>query len=85
MRSRTTLNLDDSVMAQAKAEALRTGRTLTTFIEDAIRQVLYRGKKPAKAEPFDWPIHDLGSPLPGVDLNNSAALLDLMDEDDDPL
>ena len=34
---RTTIRLDDSLFAEVKAEAARTGRTMTEVIEDALR------------------------------------------------
>lgn len=76
---RTTLNLDDQLMRQAKEEAARSGRTLTSVVEDALREALSRRAtapvEPYRVQPF------AGSGLcPGVDLNDSAALLDLMDE-----
>ena len=33
----TTLRLDDKIYREAKAEAARQGRTITQFIEDALR------------------------------------------------
>ncbi len=83
---RTTLQIDDHLMRQVKKLAAETGRTLTGVVEDALCAALARramGKK--EAEPFVLPKLDLGPPLPGVDLDNSAALLDLMEEGDDPL
>jgi predicted transcriptional regulator len=35
---RTTLQLDDELVAQAKISAARSGRTLSQVIEDALRQ-----------------------------------------------
>lgn len=34
---KTTLNLDDQVLRQAKGRATREGITLTRFVEDALR------------------------------------------------
>lgn len=75
---RTTIRLDDALLAEVKALAARTGRTLTAVIEDALRQTI---QVRSAAE------HDRPSPptfagdglQPGVDLDDSAALLDLMD------
>jgi hypothetical protein len=39
----TTLRIDDDVYRQAKAEAARTGVTLTRFIEEALRDRVQRG------------------------------------------
>ena len=83
--ARTTLRLDKRLMREVKTLAVETGRTLTAVIEDSLRESLARRRQSSKAEPSSWPVLHLGPPLPGVDLNNSAALLDLMEEDDDPL
>jgi hypothetical protein len=37
---RTTLNLDDELMRRARIQAIRTNRTLSRLIEDAVRQHL---------------------------------------------
>lgn len=37
---RTTLDLNDDLMREAKARAAREGRTLTSLIEDGLRLVL---------------------------------------------
>ncbi|HYH32585.1 MAG TPA: DUF6364 family protein [Pseudonocardia sp.] len=37
---RTTLQLDDDLVVEAKVLAARTGRTLSQLIEDALRQTL---------------------------------------------
>ena len=39
---RTTLRLDDDLLAEVKQAAARTGTTLAEFIEDAIRESLSR-------------------------------------------
>jgi len=44
---KTTLNLDDTVMAQLKREAARQGRTLSEVVEMALRSLLRAQKKSA--------------------------------------
>ena len=80
---RTTIRLDDALLAAAKQEASRSGRTLTAVIEDALRQALAQ-RDGGRGEPVEL-ITCGGSGLqPGVDLDDSAALLDLMDGGGDP-
>jgi hypothetical protein len=69
-------------MIQAKKEAQRRGKTVTSLIEQGLRLVLKQPEEPRKK--FVLPVSDVqtGGLLPGVDLNNSAALLDLMEEDE---
>ena len=82
---RTTVNLDDDLLRGAKTLAAQTGRTLTSILEDALREVLYRRAK----TPHRKPVHLAVSTCkpgygPGVDLDNSAALLDILEGRDGP-
>ena len=76
---RTTIRLDDDLLARAKAHAARTGRTLTALIEDALRAALARGTTTPRGRRLSLPTHGSGGVQPGVDLDDSAGLLDLMD------
>jgi hypothetical protein len=78
---RTTLRIDDQLLRAAKKTAAETGRTLTAVIEDALRQSLSPSTSPAKSPRLRLPSLNLGETMPGVDLDNSSALLDLMDGD----
>lgn len=77
---RTTIRLDDPLLAAAKRHAAETGRTLTAVIEDALRRELARRSETPQARP-QLPISDArgGGLQPGVDLDDSASLLDLME------
>lgn len=76
---RTTIRLDDDLLARAKALAARTGRTLTAVIEDALRASLARGRPRARRTQVELPTFGSGGTLAGVDLDDSAALLDVME------
>ena len=79
---RTTIRLDPDLLAEAKALAARTNRTLTKVIEDALRESLARGpRRPSRSDPR-LPTFKGNGLQPGVDLDSNAALLDLMDEHD---
>ena len=76
---RTTVRLPDSLMRAAKRFARHTGRTLTQLLEDSLRAELQRGTRPRQvAEPL--PTYGGQGLRPGVDLNDAAALEDLMSE-----
>lgn len=75
---RTTIRLDDRLLRELKEHAVKTGRTLTAVIEDASRQFLARLEGRKELPPFR-PITFKGRLRPGVDLDDSAALLDLME------
>ena len=76
---RTTINLDDDLLAHAKAQASRSGKTLTAFVEDALRERLARQTAGGPTGRVILPTFMGKGLLPGVDLDNSAGLLDVMD------
>ena len=55
----TTLRLNEAIFREAKAEAARSGMTLTRFIEDSLRQRLGR-----KTSARRLPVFDSGLRLP---------------------
>ncbi len=44
-RMKTTLNIDDTVMAELKREAARQGRTMSELVEMALRLLLRQQRK----------------------------------------
>lgn len=78
---RTTVRLDDMLFRQAKKLAAETGRSLTAVIEDALREVVgRRSASSTRKEKIALPTFKGRGLRPGVDLDNSAALLDAMEE-----
>jgi hypothetical protein len=77
---RTTVTIDDRLFIEVKTHAAATGRTLGEVIEDALRAAMAR--RPAAAQVPPLPTWNGGGLQPGVDLDDSAALQDLMDESD---
>lgn len=82
---RTTLDLDDHLLQDARTAAVKSGRTLTSLIEDALRAALAKHRDAPPKKGIVWPSFNSGGLQPGVDLDNSAALLELMEEDDAPV
>lgn len=76
---RTTIRLDDDLLHDAKQAAAASGRTLTGLIEDALREALAKRHTPRAGAPVDLPTFGGGGLQPGVDLDDNAALLDLME------
>jgi hypothetical protein len=67
-------------MNQAKREAEQRGETVTALIEQGLRLVLAQSQQPARRERVTLPVSKAGGgALPGVDLNDSAALEDIME------
>jgi hypothetical protein len=66
---RTTIQLDGALLRQAKREAARRGISLTALIEKGLRLIL--SQPPVSSA--------TGGTLQGIDLSDSAALLDIME------
>jgi len=66
-------------MRQLKQMALETHRTLTSIIEDAVREVLARKKKKTIRTPVEIPTFGGGGLQPGVNLDSNVELLDRME------
>jgi hypothetical protein len=77
---RTTVRLNERLLAEAKRLAAQTGRTLTAVIEDALRQALADAKPSKRSHPPKLPTFRGQGLQPGVDLDDTAALLGLMEE-----
>ncbi len=80
----TTIRIDDQLLKKAKQLAARSGKSLTAIIEDALRESLARQELSNQREPVRLVTFEGKGLLPGVDLDDSAALLDLMESSDDP-
>ncbi|MBI2886798.1 MAG: type II toxin-antitoxin system VapB family antitoxin [Chloroflexi bacterium] len=79
---RTTIRLDDHLLKEAKRLAADTGRTLTAVIEDSLREAIARKRAGVPRKRVRLPTFKGQGLQPGVDLNDSAALLDLMERPD---
>ena len=64
----------------ATARATTPGRSLTAVVEDALRESLRR--QTAAREAVELPCSARAGVQPGVDLDDSAALLELMEQGD---
>ncbi len=77
---KTTLNLNDRVLLQAKELARKQGVTLTSFVEDALRARLMPAARPARGYKFDPPIVR-GARPPAVDVADRNELYDFLDRE----
>jgi hypothetical protein len=77
---RTTVNIDDRLLVEAKTRAATTGRTLSEVVEDALREALARRGGPERRVAL--PVFRSRRVMRGVDLDDDAALLDLMEDRD---
>lgn len=82
---RTTIRIDEELLKEAKQVAAKSGRSLTAVIEDALRESLSRPKKSnQRKEPVLLMTVSGNGLQPGVDLDDSAALLEFMESENDP-
>jgi hypothetical protein len=79
---RTTVRLEDELLAEAKALAARTGRTLTEVIEDSLRATLSHDPR-ARAR-VELPVLKGGRVRAGVNLDSMSDLIDIMEGDEAP-
>jgi hypothetical protein len=79
---RTTIQLPDDLLARAKQAATASRRTLNQVIEEALRDALSAQQQYKRTEEPFLPVFGEGGLLPGVDLDDSSALLDAMDARD---
>lgn len=77
---RTTIRLPEDLLDAAKRRAIDTGRTLTKVIEDALRAALAREATGPDAGDVTLPTFGSGGLRPRVDLDDSACLLDAMED-----
>ena len=73
---KTTLNIDDTVMADLKREAARQGRTMSELVETALRLLLRPQRKRRELPPL--PTFNSGGMR--VDIADREALYDAMDD-----
>jgi hypothetical protein len=72
--------LDQALLVRAREEAAKRKTTLTSLIEQGLELVLRRPMKQPERRSISLPeCRAGGGTLPGVDLNDSASLLDRMD------
>jgi hypothetical protein len=79
-RMKTTIRLDDGLLRRATAAAAVSGRSLTDLIVDAIRAALAPRTSPARV--MELPTYKGRGLQPGVDLDDAASLLDVMNGPD---
>ena len=76
---RTTIRLDDQLLAEARKYAAESGRTLTDVLADALRETLARRRAPVDRKPVRLRTMKGTGVRPGVDLDDTASLLEHME------
>jgi hypothetical protein len=70
---RTTIDLPEPLLRSAKRRAEERKVTLSEIVGDALRAELF-AKRPLETQPFEL-ITVKGKPVPGIDLEHTAELL----------
>jgi hypothetical protein len=81
---RTTIRMNEQLLAEAKLAAARAGRSLTALIEDAVRAALARQPAGRRRRRVRLTTVRGRGPRSGIDLDRTAALLDVLDRADGP-
>lgn len=81
---RTTLTIDNDLLREAKVIAAKRGDSLKKVVEQGIREVIRMEQDRADQEHRPpLVIHKTGGLMPGINLDKTSELLDLMDEWDE--
>ena len=75
---RTTVNVDDRLLREAKLVAARSGRTLGDVLDDALRLLLSRTGRDTAVQ-VALPVHGGSGLRPGVDLEDKEGLAEVLD------
>lgn len=80
---RTTVSIDDALLARAKKSAAERGQTLGQFVEESVRFRLVAADPVAL--PVRLPVLTGGNGMrAGIDPASNRALYDALDDGDDP-
>lgn len=81
---RTTVNIDDHLLAEAKVLAARTSRSLGAILDEALRAMFRSNAHPQSRPSFVVPTHGTGGLLPGIDLDDKEAVAELLGDNAAP-
>ncbi|MCU0261225.1 MAG: type II toxin-antitoxin system VapB family antitoxin [Ilumatobacteraceae bacterium] len=80
---RTTVNIDDALLAIARRRAAERGWTVSEVIDAALRREFAERATP-RAAPAIVVFTGGTGPAPGVDVTSNAAMLDALDDGVEP-
>lgn len=84
MPRHTTVRLSPALTRKAKAYARANNLTFTAVMERALQTYLAAPRNAKRPRKITFPTFGTGGTLPGVDIDNNAKLLDIMDGVVDP-
>ena len=77
---RTTVRIDDDLMRELKERAHREEVSITSDLNQALRQGLRAAKAPAKRKRFRQKTHNMGPPL--IDLTKANAVAAALEDEE---
>jgi hypothetical protein len=80
---KTTLNIDDTVMARLRRESVRQGRTMSQLVEAGLRLLFHSAQQPKKKKLRPLPKFH-GGPC-RIDISNREELYSILDRERDDL
>lgn len=82
---KTTIDIDAALLRRAKEVAAETNRTLSSVVEDALRESFGRAQRQENTEHVRLVVSSQPPGFcPGVDLDDSAALREVMEGAEGP-
>jgi predicted transcriptional regulator len=75
---RTTITIDEHLLDEVRRVAVARRQTVSQVIEESVRASLLRRESDSR-EPFELRTFHAGGYQAGVDLDDNAAMLELMD------
>jgi Arc/MetJ family transcription regulator len=78
---RTTIRIDDQLFFEVKKFAASSKKSLTAVVEDALRKLLSHRNQEGRAADLKLTTFRGKGLFPGVDLDDSASLLDTMERE----
>lgn len=76
---RTTLTLDDRLAKALKKAAHESGKSLKAVVNETLRAGLAAGRTTSKPKPYRVKPVSLGGARPGIDLDKSLQVADLLE------
>ena len=78
---RTTITLDDRLLAQLKRRAAESGTSVSALVEQAVRLFVRTPRSPAPQESFELVTFGAGGRFSRQNIDKTAALLEADDQD----
>lgn len=79
---RTTIRVNDELLAEVKSVAARSHRSLNSVIEDALREMLSRHQAAESRPPVALPTYGGGGTMPGVDPEDWGTVKRVLEDED---